>query len=127
MANPYVTNGGNPYGSPAPVTQGTAPVGAAGTGAAGGTGVFANQVNAPENGTAGTYQPGAPNDPASTQATNYGAGAAGANANMLAYLNSVGNNFSSIPGEVDKLNAQYGLGSGQGLSWYPGKNVVAAS
>lgn len=77
--------------------------------------------------------PGAtnPNTPAAPTATpvNYGTGATGANAAMLAWLNAnaSGTNYAGIAPQVDAFNSQYGLGSGSGLAWYGGKNIVAAS
>jgi hypothetical protein len=116
MANPYLS----PYTTPqAPVPGRNGPIP---------PGWTVNPPGDPGYVTPTVNQPGSTGptpDPSTT--VNYGTGPKGANDAMLAYLNSVGNNFSSIPSEVDKLNAQYGLGSGSGLAWYPGKNVVAAS
>lgn len=60
---------------------------------------------------------------------NYGTGASGANNAMLAWLNqnATGGNFGGIDPQISAFNQQYGLGTGSGLSWYPGKNIVAAS
>lgn len=64
---------------------------------------------------------------AGTDTTNYGQGAAGANAEFLAWLNKTKPNASAIPGMVDQINQKYGLTTGHGLQWYPDRNVVAAS
>ncbi len=75
-----------------------------------------------QTGAPGSYQYGSQNDP-----TNYGSGASGANAQMLAMLNQQMPSSGNIQALVNQVNNKYGLPNGSSEAFYPDKNIVAAS